>query len=197
MPKNILYVDACVNRDTSRTERLAQALLARLEAEQGASITTVVLEDLPIEPLGGDDINRRTEGTRAGDFSDAVFNVAKQLKQADEVVIAAPYWDFSFPAKLKVYLEHACAQGVTFEYSAEGIPTGLCRGTRLCYVTTAGGYIGDYDYGFEQMKAAFTLYFGFKEAVCFKAEGLDIVTNDAAAIMDEALEGVSAANLAE
>lgn len=196
MSKNVLYIDACVNRETSRTERLAQALLARLEVERDASVTTVVLENLPIAPLGGDDINRRTEGTRAGDFSDVVFDVAKQLKEADEVVIAAPYWDFSFPAKLKVYLEHACAQGVTFEYSAEGIPTGLCRGTRLYYVTTVGGYIGDYDYGFQQVKAAFALYFGFKEAVCFKAEGLDIVTNDAEAIMAEALATIAAADLA-
>ena len=196
MPKNILYVDACVNRDTSRTERLAQALLARLQAEQGAKVTTVVLEDLPIEPLGGDDILRRTEGTKAGDFTDAVFDVAKQLKEADEVVVAAPYWDFSFPSKLKVYLEHACAQGVTFKYSDEGIPTGLCQGTRLYYVTTAGGYIGEYDFGFEQMRAAFTLYFGYEEAVCFKAEGLDIITNDADAIMAEALANIAAADLA-
>lgn len=28
--KKLLYVDSCVNRETSRTERLAQALLDRL-----------------------------------------------------------------------------------------------------------------------------------------------------------------------
>lgn len=120
MAENILYVDACVNRSTSRTERLAQALLARLKAQGDANVTTLVLEDAPIAPLSGDDVNRRFELARAGAFDDELFSMAKQMSQADTMVIAAPYWDLSFPSKLKVYLEHLCAQGVTFRYSEQG-----------------------------------------------------------------------------
>lgn len=195
MAENILYVDACVNRSTSRTERLAQALLARLKAQGDANVTTLVLEDAPIAPLSGDDVNRRFELARAGAFDDELFSMAKQMSQADTMVIAAPYWDLSFPSKLKVYLEHLCAQGVTFRYSEQGVPTSLCRGNRLYYVTTSGGYVGDLDFGYQQVKALFTLFFGFERAECFRAEGLDIITNDAEAIMAEALAGIESAQL--
>lgn len=193
--KNVLYLDACVSRETSRTERLAQALLARLVREQNAEVTTVVLEDAPIAPLDGDDINRRAAATKAGDFSDPVFALAKQMSAVDAVVIAAPYWDFSFPAQLKVCLEHLCAQGVTFKYSEKGIPTSLCKGTHLYYVTTSGGYIGELDFGFDQVKALFTLFFGFESVQSFRAEGLDIVTNDVESIMADALARIEAADL--
>lgn len=195
MADNILYVDACVNRSTSRTERLAQALLARLKAQGDANVTTLILEDAPIAPLSGDDVNRRFELAHAGAFDDDLFSMAKQMSQADTMVIAAPYWDLSFPSKLKVYLEHLCAQGVTFRYSEQGIPTSLCRGKRLYYVTTSGGYVGDLDFGYQQVKALFTLFFGFERAECFRAEGLDIITNDEEAIMAEALAGIESAQL--
>ena len=51
--KKLLYVDACVNRSTSRTERLARALLGRLVAEGDWELEEVVLEDEALEPLTG------------------------------------------------------------------------------------------------------------------------------------------------
>ncbi len=193
--ENILFVDACVNRSTSRTERLAQALLAKLTEGREARVSTLVLEDADIHPLTGDDVNRRAQLARAGVFDDALFDAAKQMNQADTVVIAAPYWDLSFPSKFKVYLEHLCAQGVTFKYSEAGVPVSLCRGKRLFYVTTSGGYVGELDFGYQQVKALFTLFFGFDVAECFRAEGLDIITNDADAIMAEALASIESAQL--
>ena len=191
--ENILFVDACVNRSTSRTERLAQALLAKLTEGREARVSTLVLEDADIHPLTGDDVNRRAQLARAGVFDDALFDAAKQMSQADTVVIAAPYWDLSFPSKFKVYLEHLCAQGVTFKYSEAGVPVSLCRGKRLFYVTTSGGYAGELDFGYQQVKAIFTLFFGFDVAECFRAEGMDIITNDADAIMAEALASIESA----
>lgn len=192
--KKILYVDANVNRDTSRTERLAQALLKRLDGPE-VEIDTLVLEDEDLQPLDGALSSERMALSKAGDFSHPVFDYAKQFAAVDEVVIAAPYWDFSFPAMLKIYFELLCAQGVTFVYSDEGIPTGLCNVKRAYYVTTAGGYTGDWDYGYDQVKALCQLYFGIPEVRCFRAEGLDIITNDPEAIMDEALLELDRARL--
>ena len=188
--KKLLYVDACVNRSTSRTERLARALLDRLMAEGGWELETVVLEDEVLTPLTGQLVLERSEGTMAGDFSHPVFRFAKQFAQADTVVFAAPYWDFSFPSMLKVYLELLCAQGVTFNYSDEGVPEGLVRASEAYYVTTSGGYVGEHDFGFEQVKAICQLFFGIPEVREFRAEGLDIVTNDAEAIMSEAVRRI-------
>lgn len=188
--KKLLYIDANVNRATSRTERLAQALLDRLRANEDIEVTTLVLEDEGLAPLNSARLNLRTAGTAAGDFSDPVFAYAKQFAAVDEVVIAAPYWDFSFPTLLKNYLELLCAQGVTFTYSDEGVPTGLVRATRAWYVTTAGGYCGDYDFGWAQVDALCRLYFGIPDVRRFSAEGLDIVTNDVDAIMADALHAI-------
>lgn len=194
--KKVLYVDACVNRGTSRTERLAQVLLERLAAEQDAQIETLVLEDEDaLVPFTGAMVDERTAGTKAGDFSGPLFSYAKQFAASDEVVIAAPYWDLSFPAKLKVYLEHLCAQGVTFHYSPEGVPEGLVGVKRVWFVTTAGGYAGEWDYGWDQVRDLCNLYFGIEDVRCFRAEGLDIITNDADAIMEEAVAGVREASL--
>ena len=193
--KTLLYVDACVNRQTSRTERLAQALIERLMEEGEWSLETVVLENEDLHPLTGQLVLERSEGTESGDFSHPVFAYAKQFAQADAVVFAAPYWDFSFPAILKIYLELLCAQGVTFNYSPEGIPTGLVKATKAYYITTVGGYAGEYDYGLAQIKALCQLYFGIEDVRSFRAEGLDIVTNDADAIMSEAIASIMAAQL--
>lgn len=195
MTRKLLYVDACVNRETSRTERLAQALLKRLLETGDYELETLVLEDEDVEPLDGPRLNRRTAGVEASDFGDPIFDYAKQFAAVDEVLIAAPYWDFSFPAKLKAYFELLCAQGVTFYYSPEGIPTGLCKAKRVWYVTTVGGYAGEYDYGLMQVEALCKLYFGIDDVRSFRAEGLDIITNDADAIMAEALDVIAKADL--
>ena len=193
--KKLLYVDACVNRATSRTERLAQTLLDKLMVEGNWELETIVLEDEALQPLTGQLVLERSEGTLTNDFSHPVFTYAKQFAQADAVVFAAPYWDFSFPSMLKVYLERLCSQGVTFKYSAEGVPTGLVKASTVYYVTTAGGYIDEYDYGFDQVKAICQQFFGIPEAKAFTAEGLDIITNDVEAIMSEAIARIEAAQL--
>ena len=193
--KTLLYVDACVNRETSRTERLAQVLLDRLVAEEGYEVQKLVLEDEHLAPLDGTALNTRTEGVLAGDFSHPVFDYAKQFAEVDAVVFAAPYWDFSFPSMLKIYFELLCAQGITFVYSPEGIPTGLVKATKGYYVTTVGGYSGDWDYGWDQVRALCQLYFGIDNMRVFRAEGLDIITNDADAIMEQALEELRTAEL--
>ena len=49
-----------------------------------------------------------------------MFDLAKQLISADHVVIGAPYWDLSFPARLKIYLERCSVDKLTFLYDENG-----------------------------------------------------------------------------
>lgn len=199
--KKILYVDANVNRDRSRTERLAQALLARVASHaagegEPVEVTTLVLEEAEgLIPLTGAMVDERQAAGQAGDFDHPVFGFARQFAEADEVIFAAPYWDFSFPSLLKIYFELLCAQGLTFRYSPEGIPTGMCKAKRAWYVTTVGGYAGQWDYGLDQVRALCTLYFGIPEVRCVRAEGLDIITNDAEALVEAALAEIDALEL--
>ena len=89
-------------------------------------------------------------------------------------MIAAPYWDLSFPAMLKQYLEQITVVGITFKYSEEGIPLGLCKAKRLFYITTVGGFYAPEEYGFGYVKALAQNYYGIQDVRKIEALGLDI-----------------------
>ena len=108
-------------------------------------------------------------------------------------MIAAPYWDLSFPAALKNYIEAVNVVGITFAYTEEGIPYGLCKAERLIYVTTAGGPIVSDDYGYGYVRELSRSYWGISDTVCVKAEGLDIIGADVEAILNETVKGLGKA----
>ena len=166
-----LFINACI-RPESRTLKLAEELLSKLEDKE---ITTLNLENENIKPLSNADIAKRDKAGATGDFSDPLFKYAKQFAAADTIVMAAPYWDLSFPALVKLYFEATSVCGITFRYTPEGYPQGLCKAKKFYYVTTSGGYIGDFDFGFQYAKALTTKLYGIPEAECIRKEGLDIV----------------------
>lgn len=182
----ILFVNACVRPD-SRTYRLAQGLLGQLSG----TVEEINLEQAHIEPLNWKTLQERDAGVNANDFSSPVFQYAKQFAEADEIVIAAPYWDLAFPSTVRIYLEAVTVTGLTFKYAPEGYPIGLCKARKLHYVTTSGGAIGDLNFGFDYIKALAEKFYGIEEALCYKAENMDIRGNDAEAILKEALSGYS------
>jgi FMN-dependent NADH-azoreductase len=126
-----------------------------------------------------------------------MFAFARQFAEADTIVIAAPYWDLSFPAALKQYLEMVNVVGVTFDYSKEGIPVGLCRARRLFYVTTAGGEFVPEAFGFGYVKALAQNFYGIQDVRKIEAVGLDIEGADVAAILDVAEKAISEMKLDE
>ena len=187
--RDILFVNACVMRETSRTQRLADAFLDKLlEEDPSAEVTEVTLSEAGIMGLTEETLAFRNGCVESGDFSDSMFDAARQWAAADEIVIAAPYWDISFPAMLKEYVEQLCVNGLTFSYSEEGIPVGHCRASRVTYITTVGGYTGeDLNMGYDYIAAVCRGYFGIQQVDCIKAEGLDIWGNDPEAILTEAI----------
>ncbi len=185
----ILYINACV-RPESRTLRLAQTVLNQLDGQ----VSQVDLGREGISPLDRAGLERRNRLIASGALSDPMFRYAAQFARADEIVIAAPYWDLAFPALLRIYLEHVTISGATFYYSPEGIPIGLCRARRMIYVTTAGGPIHQ-NLGFDYVKALANTFYGIPEALCFQAEGLDIQGADVAGILQRATQAIEDAGL--
>lgn len=186
--KKLLFIDACVNRGISRTEQLAQALLKKMNQNGEYEIETLNLEDEDLKLFTGKESALRESLTRAGNFEGPLFTYAKQFAAADRIVVAAPYWDFSFPARMKCYLEQICVTGLTFTFSSKGIPGGLCHADSLHYVTTSGGSIGELNLGYEYLEKLCKVYYGINETVCYTAEGLDIEGNSVEEIMKEAEE---------
>lgn len=186
--KKLLFIDACVNRGISRTEQLAQTLLKKMNQNGEYEIETLNLEDEDLKLFTGKESALRESLTRAGNFEGPLFIYAKQFAAADRIVVAAPYWDFSFPARMKCYLEQICVTGLTFTFSSKGIPGGLCHADSLHYVTTSGGSIGELNLGYEYLEKLCKVYYGINETVCYTAEGLDIEGNSVEEIMKEAEE---------
>ena len=182
----VLFVNACI-RPASRTLELAQELLKKLDG----SVEEVNLYEQSLPPLDMACLEKRDLASRTQDFSDEAFKLAKQFAAADSIVIAAPYWDMMFPAVLKSYLENITVTGLTFRYSQEGRPESLCRAKLLCYVTTAGGPIGQNDFGFAYVKAMAQNFFGISDVRRFSAEGLDIYGADVQGIMARAKAAVT------
>ena len=114
-----------------------------------------------------------------------MFDYANAVAQADMLVIAAPYWDMSFPSTLKIFFEAASVVGITFAYAEDGTPVGLCQAQDMYYVTTSGGYIGECNFGFEYVNALCKLY-GIEHSHFVSAQGLDMEGADVEAIMAQA-----------
>lgn len=168
--KEVLFINACV-RPQSRTLELALSLLEKTEGE----IQRLDLYDTQLSPLDAQGIIFREQSAKEQDFSNEVFDLAKQFAKADTIVIAAPYWDLLFPAVLRTYLETVCVSGLTFRYTQEGRPLGLCKAKKAYYVTTAGGFIGENNFGFMYVKALFQQLFGIEQVEFISKEGLDII----------------------
>ena len=176
----ILFINACV-RTNSRTMRLARRLLTRLDG----LVEELCLADCKIPKQNEEYLRKRDRLIDEGAFGAPMFAWARQFSLADEIVIAAPYWDLSFPAILKQYLELINVMGITFRYTAEGTPEPLCRAKRLYYVTTAGGALVPEEYGFGYVKALAENFYGIPEVKLIQAVGLDIVGADVEGILRE------------
>ena len=183
----ILLIDACA-RANSRTRELAKEVLTHLEGE----VTRLALYESDLPLIDEAAVNARGVDCRANTFTDPIYDLAKQFAGADIIVITAPFWDLSFPAILKKYIEAITVSGITFRYSEEGIPIGLCQAKKLFYVTTSGGPIFNEEFGFGYVRTMAQGMYGISECRCFKAEGLDIIGADQAAIMQKAKEAVTA-----
>ena len=181
----ILFINGCV-REHSRTLELAQAVLAK-ETDR---IEEVRLYPDGPEGLDAQKLSLRDELLAKGEYGHPMFDLARQFALADAIVLAAPYWDLAFPAKVRAYLEEVTVSGITFHYGENGIPQGLCKAKRLVYVTTAGGPIFQ-NYGYEYVKALARGFYGIPEVTIVKAEGLDIFGADPDAIMAAVMSEIS------
>lgn len=189
--RNVLYIDCCIREGQSRTAKLAESFLSALPGDCAISRLNLMGEGLL--PLYGPFFRERERLLAAGALDHPRFRYARQLAEADIAVIAAPFWDLSFPALLKIYIENVSVEGITFRSSAEGL-TGLCRGTDLVFLTTRGGiYAGDdpLEQGTAYLKGI-RRFFGFRRFHTVSANGLDVQGCDGEEALREACADAAA-----
>ncbi|MCL2917133.1 FMN-dependent NADH-azoreductase [Shewanella litorisediminis] len=137
----VLVLKSSILGDFSQSGRLIDEWVAA-RRESG---DTVTVRDLAAEPLpvldgeiamglrGGESLSARQQD--ALDLSNTLID---ELKAHDQLVVAAPMYNFSIPTQLKNWIDLVARAGVTFTYTAEG-PQGLIQGKQAMLITTRGG----------------------------------------------------------
>ena len=122
--KSLVYVDACMRGKESRTRRIAEPLIQKLSERY--AILKFDLNELPLEIVKEDLIRQRM----SGQYDPQVLSWAKAIRDADRIVIAALFWDMSYPAALKNFLELCSIFDVTFK-SDDKTCYGKCKAEKL------------------------------------------------------------------
>ena len=129
--KNLLYIDACIRDEESRTKRIAEPIVKALEKKY--DVQRFVLNDMDLEIVQRDLIPRRLNGM----IDATVMSWAETVRDADRIVIAAPFWDMSIPAALKNFLELCSILDVTFQTNDKTC-YGNCKAEKMLFITTRG-----------------------------------------------------------
>ena len=136
---------------------------------------TLCLNELELSIVKKDLIKQRNNGI----IDKEVISWAESIREADRIVIAAPFWDMSFPAALKNFFELCSIFDVTFK-SDDKTCYGNCRAEKLLYITTRGMNISTGD-ELEQatpyLKALSWLW-GIGQLEVISAQNMDYVSEE-------------------
>lgn len=165
--EKLLVIDSCM-REGSRTRIILDAAMSVLSLRY--EVETIDVNAVSLPPLTPETLQARN----SGEVSEIALELAKKVAAADRIVVAAPFWDMSFPSVLKAFFENVSLCGVTFSDDGQTC-TGLCKCEKLLYITTRGMDIptGEArDQGTSYLKALSSLW-GLGEVMTVAAWNLD------------------------
>jgi len=129
--RNLVVINACVREADSRTLRIAGPIIDALAGRY--SVIRFDLPEMDIVPLTPGLYAQRA----AGIVPEWAKEAASAIARADRILIAAPFWDMSFPAVLKCFFEQTSLFDITFTDSGKTC-VGLCKSPKVLYITTRG-----------------------------------------------------------
>ena len=135
--KKLIFIDACM-RAGSRTRRIASPIIEELGKRYSVEIVDLTKNIYPVAD------NYTLEDRNQGVVPAEHVAIAKKIAAADRIVIAAPFWDMSFPSALKVFFENMSLFGITFNTNEKEC-YGLCKAEKVMYITSRGMNISTSD----------------------------------------------------
>ena len=168
----LIIIDSCM-REESRTRVILDVAKEVLSARY--DIENIDVNALALPPVSPEVLEERTSGV----VPEETVAIARKIASADRIVIAAPFWDMSFPAVLKAFFENMSLYNVTFTDDGSTC-TGLCKCQKVLYITTRGMDIptGDFrDQGSSYLKALSSLW-GLGEVITVAAWNLDYMPDE-------------------
>lgn len=138
----VLVLKSSILAGYSQSSQLADFYIEQAKA-QGKEVNVRDLAANPIPVLDGElvgamrpsDTPLSPRQQEALDLSDELI---AELQAHDEVVIAAPMYNFNIPTQLKNYFDLIARAGVTFRYTEAG-PEGLVKGKTAVVISSRGG----------------------------------------------------------
>ncbi len=183
--KQVLFIDACIRGEASRSKKIAETFLENLN-EENYFVThlNLMIEDL--KPLINEEFEERQALLEKNELNHPRFHYAHEFANADIIVIAAPFWDLSFPALLKIYIENVSVDGITFTSTSDGLK-GLCKATNMFFFTSRGGFY--FNATSEQATPylkELCKFFGIGHFNYISADGMDVEGYDSDKSLNEA-----------
>jgi FMN-dependent NADH-azoreductase len=175
--KTLLNIRTSLFGTESASARLAERFVANWRVQNAGG--RVITRDLApgripqLTALRYQAFAVREEDRTAAQREDVALSdqLVAELIGADEIVLAAPMYNFSVPATLRDYFDHVARAGVTFRYTPEG-PEGLLKGKKTyVFITRGGRYTGDADTQRPYLEQ-FLGFIGLKDVEFVLAEGL-------------------------
>lgn len=180
----LLFVNACARKDSRTLELCRYFLKEYQQCHSDVEIEEInICEEKELLPMNEERLILRNDIIQKKDWNHAMMKYALQWNQAEKILIAAPYWDWSFPSVLKIYVENIMISELNFVFR-ENRSVGLCKGQKMLYVTTAGGN-AEQNMGYDYMKRVL-LELGEYQSQYVHADNLDVYGIDIDAIMKKA-----------
>ena len=129
----LVYINCCIRKEESSTLKIATPIIDVLKEKY--EIQEIDLNSLSLDVLDYDKYHQRMGGY----VHEEIITYAKDIAAADRIVIAAPFWDMSFPSRLKVFFEQTSLFNITFTDDGVSSCRGLCKAEKMLYITTRGG----------------------------------------------------------
>lgn len=133
----LLYINANSNPDdTSTTSRIANEFISEYQEHNRDEVKRVDLIDYKLPELDklimGSDDSAETK-LKLEKRAEAL----EDFMRADKIVIAAPNWNYFYPAVLKTWIDAVVVSRKTFMYTEDG-PVGLLTGKKVLFIQSSG-----------------------------------------------------------
>ena len=183
---NILQINASIRREGANSTRVADTVVARLQAAHPAATLTrrdlasdphPILDEAALTALFTPADQRTPAQANRVALDDALI---AEIQEADAIVLGVPMYNFGIPVQLKAWLDAIARAGVTFRYTAQG-PEGLLKGKKAYIALARGGkYRGtEADTQVQYLKTILG-FLGITELHFIYAEGLNMGPESAA-----------------
>ncbi|MGB0468615.1 MAG: FMN-dependent NADH-azoreductase [Pontibacterium sp.] len=180
----LLQIKSSVFGDDGQSSQLSERYISQWK--QAYPKGAVVVRDLVAEEVPHLDGSRvsaffTSEEQRTADqqalvaFSDSLI---QEIKDADEIVLALPLYNFGVPSQMKAYFDQLARAGVTFAYTENG-PVGLLDDKPVRILATRGGLYKDTGMDNQlPFVRQFLGFIGLQSVEVVYAEGLGMETKE-------------------